>query len=163
MEQFFQDLASTYWWLILLVGLVVGIAGTFMADGIKKLYGSISSRQRKRNTEREKENEKETEYLVIHPEEIADYQFLATQSDLRATRYFILAFMLLIAAYPREETPPLMQYILLLFAGFPYYVSLRGLSRRNRYSNISWEARKRLRDRMEIVEIEEETPNNRTT
>ncbi len=147
MELLLQDFASTYWWLILLIGLIVGIVGKFMADGIQKLWGLVSSSQRKRNLEREREEEDEIEHLVNYPSEIIDYQFLATQSDLHSTRNYILAFMILFLSFPREETPQLVQYIFMLIAAGPYYVAMREVFRRNRYTRISGEARRRLREK----------------
>ena len=147
MGDFINDITSTYWWLILIVGLLVGILGNFLSEGIKKLYGSVSSGQRERNIEKEKEREEEIEYLVNSPEVIIDYQFLATRADLHSTRNFVITFIILFASFPREGTPPIIQYTLLFLAGFPYYVSLRAAFERNRFTDISNEARRRLQEK----------------
>lgn len=156
MEEFLRDINTTYWWLILFVALIVGMIGNFLSDGIRKLYGMVSSSQRERNLERDKEIEEEIKRLVNNPEEITDYQFLATQSDIHSTRNFVLAFMLFIAAFPFVQTTPFLQYVLMFMAIFPYFASQRAALERNRYTMISGEARKRLRKIKEEQEKEEE-------
>lgn len=154
MEEFIKDITSTYWWLVLLVALIVGVLGNFLSEGIRNLYGKVSSSQRERNLERKYEIEEEIKNLVNHPEEITDYQFLATQSDLHSTRNYVLAFMLFIAAFPFVITNSFAQYILMFLAIFPYFTSQRAASERNRYTMVSGEARKRLREIKEEQEKE---------
>lgn len=142
MEQLIKDFTSTYWWLILLIGLIVGIIGTFMADGIKKLWGLVSSRQRERNARLKERNLISVEYLVRYPSEVADYQFRASQSSHAATRSLVITFALFIIAKPSETTEPYLSIFVAVLALLPMYAFTRFMSESERYDKIVLMTRK---------------------
>lgn len=90
MEEFLQGITSAYWWLILLMGLIMGIIGNFFSDGIKKVIGIFSSRQREKNLEEGRRFDKQVDYLVNNPNEIINSKIDATYQRLLAIHDFIL-------------------------------------------------------------------------
>lgn len=149
MEQLLKDFTSTYWWLILLIGLTVGIIGTFMADGIKKLWGLFSSRQRERNKKREQEYDYEINILVRHPERIQEYILNAIYQGILGLTIFVGAGIMWIASITIPYTDNVENFFWdtpIIARPFFYFVSLIGVFLSMRVFNFSKISKRKASD-----------------
>ena len=161
MEDFFRDIASVYWWLLLLISLIVGIVGAFTADGIKKLWGLVSSRQRERNIEIQKKIEAEIDSLIAHPERILSRKLDGIhQRQLSIIAMIsgmvIIAFSMAIYSLDNVDYSKIIGTIFYLFSYYFIYRFAKISLKSNRIYKITLKATKKLRELEE--EAEEDIP-----
>lgn len=106
MEAIFKQLTNPEWWFTVVgMGLVIGVAGAYVKEWLATTLSSISGRMKKRFDERRKESEART-LLMIRNHQLLVIEYLRTALTLAgsvlliAGSFILPAWHVLQAAFP---------------------------------------------------------------
>lgn len=106
MNAILKQLTNPEWWFsVVVMGLVVGIAGTYLKDGLTKVLSSLSIRMRKHFEERRKFNEKRATRMIETPQLLV-IEYLRTTLNLASSLILIFSSFILPAWHVLQELFP---------------------------------------------------------
>jgi hypothetical protein len=118
MEKFIQDIATTYWWVsVVIVGIIVNIISSYLKPFLENKLSLVSGYWKQRKEKRKEEFESQVALLAADDRLLSIYALREFRYRIRSVSYLVMSSLLFIIATWAQAFLPISIFLIISFIG----------------------------------------------